>query len=141
MALAAGPDSGTCSGFAAPASPPRSTRKPRSACLYGLALPLPRVAATFLATCLPRRWACWAGHAADLAGTGQVGHCRAVPARVDVRGAGHGHELIDHQPPPVGIEVQAVYQRVGADPDAPDQRPGGHLLPRWKAARTRRWPW
>ena len=36
------------------------------------------------------------GHAADLAGAGQVGDRRAVPAGVDVRGAGHGHELIDH---------------------------------------------
>jgi hypothetical protein len=32
-AFAAGPDSGTFSGFAAAASPPRSTRKPKSWCL------------------------------------------------------------------------------------------------------------
>jgi hypothetical protein len=43
-------------------------------------------------------------------------------------GAGHGHELIDHEPPPAGVQVQAVDQRVGANSDAPDEGVGGHLL-------------
>ena len=68
------------------------------------------------------------GHAADLARAGQVGHRRAVPAGVDVPGAGHGHELINHEPPPVGVQVQAGHQRVGANSDAPDEGMGGHLL-------------
>jgi len=59
-ALATGPDNGRFSGFAAAARPPKSTRKPSSWCLYGRALPMPIEAATFLATCLPCRWACWA---------------------------------------------------------------------------------
>jgi hypothetical protein len=33
------------------------------------------------------------------------------------------------QPPPVGGQVDAVDQRVGADAHAPDQRPGGDLVP------------
>ena len=48
------------SGLAAAASPPRSTRKPRSWCLYALAVPVPSEAATFRATSLPCRWACCA---------------------------------------------------------------------------------
>src|ERR1700748_1245402 len=114
MALAVSPDTGTCSGFAAPASPPRSTRKPRSRCLYGLAVAVPREAATVWATSSPLPLRVLGGHAANLAGPGQVGYRRAVPARVDARGAGHGHELVDHQPSPVGGQVQAVHQRVGA---------------------------
>jgi hypothetical protein len=68
------------------------------------------------------------GHAADLAWAGQVGYRGAVPAGVDVRGAGHGHELINHQPPPAGLQVQAGHQRVGANSDAPDEGMSGHLL-------------
>ena len=84
--LAGSPDSGMFSGFAAAASPPRSTTNPRS----------------------------WVR-------AGQVGHRRAVPAGVDVRGAGHGHELVNHEPPPAGVQVQAGHQRVGANSDAPDE--------------------
>ena len=68
------------------------------------------------------------GHAADLAWASQVGHRGAVPAGVNVRGAGHRHELINHEPPPAGVQVQAAYQRVGANSDAPDKGMSGHLL-------------
>ena len=56
------------------------------------------------------------GHAGDLAWAGQIGHCRAVPAGVDVRVAGYRHELVNYQPSAAGIEVQAADQPVGADP-------------------------
>ncbi len=103
------------SGFAAAASPPRSTRKPRSRCLY--AGPGRRRARP------PRSWrsafpaAGRAGRSCRRsAGPGQVGHRRAVPAGVDVLGSGHGHELVNDQPAPVGRQIQAADQRVGADP-------------------------
>jgi hypothetical protein len=36
------------------------------------------------------------GHTADLPRTGQIRHGCAITARIDIRVAGHGHELIDH---------------------------------------------
>jgi hypothetical protein len=59
-ATGTGPDSGTCIGLPAAANPPRSTSKPGPLCLYRRLVPLPREAATFPATCLPCRCACWA---------------------------------------------------------------------------------
>jgi hypothetical protein len=86
------------------------------------AAPFPREPATFPATCLPCCTACWA--VMPQTWSGQVGHRRAVPAGVVVRGAGYRHELVDHQPAPVGLQVQAVHQRIGAGPVPVITRPG-----------------
>jgi hypothetical protein len=42
------------------------------------------------------------GHAAELAGSGHIGHRGTVPAGIDALHAGHGQELIDHQSFSVG---------------------------------------
>ncbi len=126
--LAGSPESGTFSGLAARGQPAQVDQEAQVVVLVGLGR-----AGAERGGDVPRHQfalplGVLRGHAAHLAGPGQVGHRGAVAAGVDVRGVGHLHELIDHQPAPVGGQVQAFHQRVGADPDAPDQRPGGHLL-------------